>query len=83
MLRCDNGSEFVSQALADWANDMIGIFYIPPGQPWRNGYVESFNSRIRDECLNLNSFCSLAHVRVVIGERKRKHNRGRRQSALG
>jgi transposase InsO family protein len=60
--RCDNGPEFVSQALADWANDMVGISYMPPGQPWRNGYVKSFNSRVRDECLNLNSFYSLAHA---------------------
>jgi hypothetical protein len=39
-----------------------------PGEPWRNGYVESFNSRIRDECLNINSFWSLAQARVVIGD---------------
>lgn len=83
VLRCDNGPEFVSQALADWAKDMVGISYIPPGQPWRNGYVESFNSRIRDECLNLNSFYSLAHARVVIGDWKKDYNHGRRHSALG
>lgn len=36
-----------------------GLFYVPPGSPWHNGYVESFNSRLRDECLNINSFYSL------------------------
>jgi transposase InsO family protein len=40
------------------------ITVILPGQPWRNGYIESFNSRVRDECLNINIFWSLAHARV-------------------
>jgi putative transposase len=39
-----------------------------PGQPWRNGYIESFNSRMRDECLNSNMFWSLAQARVVISD---------------
>jgi transposase InsO family protein len=83
VLRCDNGPEFASRVLADWAENRIGIAYIPPGKPWRNGYVESFNSRIRDECLNLTSFYSLAHARVVIGDWKQDYNHGRRHSALG
>ena len=45
--------------------DVSGCHSIPPGEPWRNGYVESFNSRIRDECLNINIFWSLAQARVV------------------
>ncbi|BDN82967.1 hypothetical protein NJB18091_39290 [Mycobacterium marinum] len=45
--------------MADWANEHVGLHFIPPGEPWRNGYVESFNSRIRDECLNINNFWSL------------------------
>ncbi|RFZ61749.1 hypothetical protein DE4576_05435 [Mycobacterium marinum] len=45
--------------MADWANEHVGPHFIPPGEPWRNGYVESFNSRIRDECLNINNFWSL------------------------
>ena len=44
------------------------------GEPWRNGYVESFNSRIRDECLNINVFWSLAQARVVISGWKREYN---------
>ena len=49
--------------MADWANGQVGLHFIPPG-PWRNGCVESFNSGIRDECLNINSFWSLAHAPV-------------------
>ena len=51
-----------------------GLSYIPPGSPWLNGYVESFNSRIRDECLNINSFYSLLHAQVVIGDWKVEYN---------
>ena len=51
VLRCDNGPELASGAMADWAQGQVGMHFIPPGEPWRNGYVESFNSRIRDECL--------------------------------
>jgi putative transposase len=52
-------------------------------EPWRSGCVESFNSRIRDECLNINSFWSLTHARVVIGDWKHDYNHHRRHSALG
>jgi transposase InsO family protein len=52
--------------MADWAGHRVGMAFIPPGQPWRNGYLESFNSRLRDECLNINLFWSLAQARVVI-----------------
>ncbi|WP_260446528.1 3-oxoacid CoA-transferase subunit A [Micrococcus luteus] len=61
----------------------IGGFFIPPGSPWRNGYVESFNSRIRDECLNINSFYSLLHAQVIIGDWKDEYNHHRRHSSLG
>lgn len=49
--------------MAHWAGTRTGLSYIPPGSPWRNGYIESFNSRIRDECLNINTFYSLLHAR--------------------
>jgi len=83
VLRSDNGPEFISQAMADWAGIRTGLSYIPPGSPWLNGYVESFNSRIRDECLNINSFYSLLHARVVISDWKTEYNTVRRHSALG
>jgi putative transposase len=82
VLRCDNGPELACAAMADWAGDRVGLCFIPPGEPWRNGYVESFNSRIRDECLNINVFWSLAQARVVISDWKREYNWLRPHSAL-
>jgi putative transposase len=83
VLRSDNGPEFISAAMADWAGTRTRLVYIPPGSPWCNGYVESFNSRLRDECLNLNSFYSLLHARVVISDWKTQYNHDRRHSSLG
>jgi putative transposase len=62
-------------------SERTGLHFIPPGQPWRNGYIESFNSRVRDECLNM--FWSLAQARVVISDWKADYNHRRRHSALG
>ena len=83
VLRSDNGPEFISEAMTDWAGTRTGLSYIPPGSPWHNGYVESFNSRLRDECLNINSFYSLLHAQVVIGGWKDEYNHHRRHSSLG
>ena len=83
VLRCDNGPELACAAMADWAGARVGLCFIPPGEPWRNGYVESFNSRVRDECLNINVFWSLAQARVVISDWKRQYNWDRPHSALG
>lgn len=83
VLRCDNGPELACSAMADWAHGQVGLHFIPPGDPWRNGYVESFNSCIRDECLNINSFWSLAQARVIVSDWKHDYNHHRRPSALG
>ena len=83
VLRCDNGPELACAAMTDWAHGHVGLHFIPPGQPWRNGYVESFNSRVRDECLNINTFWSLTQARVVISDWKHDYNHHRRHSALG
>jgi len=56
--------------MSDWAHGQVGLYFMPPGEPWRNGYVELFSSRIRDECRNINSFWSLANARVVISDWK-------------
>jgi transposase InsO family protein len=77
VLRCDNGPELACAEMADWARDRVGLAFIPPGEPWRNGYVESFNSRVRDECLYINIFWSLAHARVVIADWKYQYNHHR------
>jgi len=83
VLRCDNGPELACVAMADWARERVGLHFIPPGEPWRNGYVESSNSRIRDECLNSNIFRSLAQARVVITDWKEEYNHRRRQCSRG
>jgi putative transposase len=83
VLRCDNGPELACAAMADWAGERVGLSFIPPDEPWRNGYVESFNSRVRDECLNINIFWSLAQARVVISDWKEDYNHRRRHSSLG
>jgi len=69
--------------MADWAGERTGLHFISPGQPWRNGYIESFNSRVRDECLNINMFWPLAQTRVVISDWKEDYDHRRRHSALG
>lgn len=83
VVRCDNGPELACTAMADWAGQRVGLSFIPPGEPWRNGYIESFNSRVRDECLNINTFWSLTQARVVIADWKAEYNHHRRHSALG
>jgi transposase InsO family protein len=83
VLRCDNGPELACEAMADWAGEHVVLSFIPPGEPWRNGYVESFNGRVRDECLNINIFWSLAQARMVITDWKDDYNHRRRHSSLG
>jgi putative transposase len=70
VLRFDNGPELACTAMAEWAGERVGLAFIPPGEPWRNGYIESFNGRLRDECLNIELFWSLAHARVVVSDWK-------------
>lgn len=83
VLRLDNGPEMISQALQQFCDDKIGLSYIPPGTPWNNGFIESFNGRMRRECLNRNHWTTLFEARVVIGDFKDEHNRRHRHSALG
>ncbi|WP_407667536.1 IS3 family transposase [Mycolicibacterium llatzerense] len=83
VLRLDNGPEMVSQALQRFCENRTGMVYIPPGCPWDNGYIESFNNRLRKECLNRNYWNTLFEARVVIGDFKHEHNHRHRHSALG
>jgi transposase InsO family protein len=83
VLRMDNGPEFVSNAVARWAEQRVGLVFIPPGQPWKNGYVESFHARQRDECLNINHFTSLLHAKVEIADWNHEYNHVRQHSSLG
>jgi transposase InsO family protein len=82
VLRCDNGPELVSNAVAEYCEDNIGIYYIPPGEPWHNGFIESFNNRVRDECLQLNRWRNILEARIVIGDWKNHYNRHHRHSNL-
>lgn len=82
MLRCDNGPEFISKALREFCSEAITIGYIPPGQPWKNGFIESFNNRLRDECLSMELFDTVLHARSIIGGWKERYNRCHRHSAL-
>jgi transposase InsO family protein len=66
-LRSDNGPEFIAKAVRQWlAERGVKTHYIDPGSPWQNAYGESFNNSLRDECLNLEVFHSLAEARVLI-----------------
>ncbi|WP_372477255.1 integrase core domain-containing protein [Gordonia liuliyuniae] len=60
----DSGPEFISEALRYFCAGTVGISYIPPGTPWNNGFIESFNNRLRDECLNRNCWPTLLEARV-------------------
>jgi putative transposase len=83
VLRMDNGPELISAALQQFCAGKVGLSYIPPGAPWDNGYIESFNNRLRKECLNRNHWTNLLEARVVIGDFKHDHNHRHRHSALG
>ncbi|MGW4532246.1 integrase core domain-containing protein [Nocardia sp. NPDC004340] len=70
-------------AMADRAGERVRLAFLPQGQPWRNSYIGSFNSRLRDGCLSINSVWSLTQARVVIPNWKDEYNHHRRPSALG
>jgi putative transposase len=80
----DNGSELTSRAVLDWTNRTgIAWHYIAPGKPVQNAFVESFNGRFRDECLNEEVFASLAEARALIEHWRRDYNQVRPHSAHG
>ncbi len=83
-IRCDSGPEMISKALRKWvAKAGSQIQYIAPGSPWENVYCESFNGRLRDECLRQEIFDSLKEAQVVIGLWQSTYNRVRPRSSLG
>lgn len=82
-LRSDNGPEFVSRAILQWIADAgIGTALIDPGKPWQNGTDESFNGRLRDECLSLEWFRSRDEARIVIEAWRRHYNAVRPHSCV-
>mgnify|MGYP001597130773 FL=1 len=83
-IRTDNGKEFCGRAMLTWAHARgVRLFLIEPGKPNQNAYIESFNGRLRDECLNEHWFVSLAHARVVIEAWRREYNEERPKKSLG
>ena len=79
----DNGPELTSHAVQKWASARgVQLSYIVPGKPMQNGYVESFNGKFRDECLNTHWFMSLLHARDLIAEWRHDYNTNRPHSAL-
>ncbi len=83
-LRTDNGPEFCSRAMLTWAHERgITLRLIEPGKPNQNAYIESFNGRFRDECLNEHWFTSLSHAQVVIEAWRREYNEERPKKHLG
>jgi putative transposase len=80
----DNGTELTGRAVLRWSQDRaVEWHYIAPGKPMQNGFVESFNGRLRDECLNETLFASLGHARAVLGAWKEDYNTVRPHSSLG
>ena len=83
-LLSDNGPEFISKALDQWVYDQgIGHEFIDPGKPVQNAYIESFNGRMRDECLNTHWFVSLSQARLVLAAWRKDYNGVRPHSSLG
>jgi len=82
-LRMDNGPEFIAYALQGWCTGSgTGTACIPPGSPWENPFLESFNSQFRDECLNIELFASLPEAEVLAEQHRIKYNMYRPHSAL-
>jgi len=81
---CDNGPEFRSRALDEWAYEHgIRLDFIQPGKPIQNPFVESFNGKMRDECLNVHWFADLTEARSIIEEWRRDYTQVRPHSSLG
>jgi putative transposase len=84
VIRSDNGKEFTGKAMLNWSHRTgVALRLIEPGKPNQNAYIESFNGRLRDECLNEHWFTSLSHARSVIEAWRREYNEERPKRVLG
>ncbi len=83
-IRSDNGPEFTSKAVRRWLNKLgVKTLFIEPGSPWENGYIESFNGKLRDELLNREIFTTLTEAKILIEAWRKDYNQFRPHSALG
>ena len=83
-IRSDNGPEFIADAIKKWLSiESVGTLYIERGQPWENGYIESFNGRFRDELLNRELFHSLKEAKFIAEDWRMDYNNHRPHSGLG
>ena len=83
-LRSDNGPEFTARAIRSWLNKLgVKTLFIEPGSPWENGYIESFNGKLRDELLNREIFTTLTEAKVLIADWRKEYNQVRPHSSLG
>jgi putative transposase len=82
-IRSDNGAEFTAKSIRKWLNELgTKTVYIEPGSPWENGYIESFNGKLRDELLNREIFYTLQEAKILIEHWKKEYNQVRPHSAL-
>jgi len=82
-IRSDNGAEFTARAIRKWLNNIgVKTLFIEPGSPWENGYIESFNGKLRDELLNREVFTTLMEAKILIEQWKREYNQVRPHSSL-
>ena len=83
-IRSDNGPEFTAHAVRQWLGNIgVGTLFIEPGSPWENGYIESFNGKLRDELLNGEIFYTLLEAKTLIENWKYEYNHIRPHSSLG
>jgi transposase InsO family protein len=83
-LRSDNGPEFIARMLRGWLTKLnVKPLFIEPGSPWENGYIESFNGKMRDELLNREIFFTLKEAQILIERWRKEYNYIRPHSSLG
>ena len=83
-IRSDNGPEFTAKAVRGWLERLgVKTLFIEPGSPWENGYIESFNGKLRDELLNGEIFCTVKEAEVLVEMWRKEYNQVRPHSSLG
>ena len=83
-IRSDNGPEFIAKAVCQWLKESgCQTLFISPGSPWENGYIESFNDKLRDECLNREIFRNGGEAQTIVEAFRQEYNNYRPHSSLG